>query len=101
MRAELGDDVTEYRLVFQLLVVVEQTLHLHRVLAFLSNLILQVLHKNELELEDSVESGERPFYFSQDLDIAGDSSVQCQSCPWPGGDLDPAVQVRLESWIQV
>lgn len=76
MRAELGDDVTEYRLVFQLLVVVEQTLHLHRVLAFFSNLFLQVLHKNELELEDFVESGERPFYFSQDMAVAGDSSVK-------------------------
>ena len=48
MRAELGDDIGEHRVVFQLLVVVEQTLHLHRVLAFFSNLILQVLHKNEL-----------------------------------------------------
>ena len=71
MRAVLGDDLTEHRLVFQLLVVVEQTLHLHRVLAFFSNLFLQVLYKNELGLGDLVESVERPFYFSQDPDATG------------------------------
>ena len=71
MRAELGDDIAEHRLVFQLLVVVEQTLHLHRVLAFFSNLVLQVLHKNELGLDVFVESGERTFYFSEDMAVRG------------------------------
>ena len=51
MGAELGDDIVEHRLVFKLLVVVEQTLHLHWVLAFFSNLVLQVLYKDELELD--------------------------------------------------
>ena len=76
----MGDEFVQHRLVFQLLVVVEQTLHLHWVLAFFSNLVLQVLYKDELGLDVFVKLVKRTLYFSEDMGVHGGDIMKRDDC---------------------